>query len=130
MVLEKAQELGLALCQSEEFANMQRTQVALESDEALCRTLQEFQQKQNELMSALQGDEGADRLLIAALSRDVESLQAQLLENPIFSAAMEAQNAFSALMQSVNTEIGRCIGIPAEEEHGCGGSCGSCGGCH
>lgn len=128
-VLDKAKDLGLALCQSQEYARMHTAQMALESDEPLCRCLAEFQNKQTELMELLQKEEGSDRLLVAALSRDVESLQAQLLDNPIFSAAVDAQNSFSELMEAVNREIATCIGISSESNASCGGSCGGCSGC-
>lgn len=129
MVLEKAKELGLALCQSEEYVRMQESQAALEADSQLCAVMAEFRDKQEELMQTLQSEDGQDRLLVAAISRDVDALQGQLLENPIFQAAMEAQNSFQNLMQAVNREIAVCIGAPQEEEEGCSGSCSGCSGC-
>ncbi len=129
MVLEKARELGLALSQSEEFIRMSVAQNAVESDEIVTEALAEFKAKQNELVDLLAEDE-ADKLQIAALSHDIELLQAQLVENPLFMAVMEAQNAFSALMNMVNQEIGACIGLQTQESsEGCQGSCSGCSGC-
>lgn len=119
----------MALCQSQEYGRMQAAQMVLESDELLCQSLEEFRSKQSELVEILQKDEGSDRLLIAALSRDVESLQTQLLENPLFSAAIAAQNEFAELMNAVNQEIAVCIGASADSTESCGGACGSCSGC-
>ncbi len=129
MILEKARELGIALSQSEEFIRMQSTQSALESDAAVVGVLQAYREKQGELVENL-SSENTDRLLVAALSKDVETLQEQLLSNAIFNAAVEAQNAFNQLMEAVNKEIGTCVGFIAAEEHGCGGSCSGCAGCH
>lgn len=129
MILEKARELGLALSETEEFQNMVATRVALETNEFVSKTLQEFKDKQEELVNLL-STEDADRLQIAALSRDVEALQEQLTENPVFSGAMQAQNAFQVLMNQINQEIGACIGMPvSDEDAACSGSCDGCSGC-
>lgn len=128
MILDKARELGLALSQSEEFLRMQSARAVMDSNEAVTDALQDYKDKQEELMGLLSGDE-PDRLQVAALSRDVETLQEQLLNSPVFSEAMAAQNDFQQLMTKVNREIAACIGIQTEES-GCGGSCASCSGCH
>lgn len=128
MILDKARELGLALSQSEEFLRMQSARAVMDSNEAVTDALQDYKDKQEELMGLLSGDE-PDRLQVAALSRDVETLQEQLLNSPVFSEAMAAQNEFQQLMTKVNREIAACIGIQTEES-GCGGSCASCSGCH
>ena len=128
MILDKARELGLALSQSEEFLRMQSARAVMDSNEAITDALQDYKDKQEELMGLLSGDE-PDRLQVAALSRDVETLQEQLLNSPVFSEAMAAQNEFQQLMTKVNREIAACIGIQTEES-GCGGSCASCSGCH
>ncbi len=131
MILEKARELGLALSESEEFMRMQSARAAMEANEMITSMLEEYQEKQDRIVNMLSGDD-LDRTAVAALSSDVEALQEQLLANPLFSEALEAQNAFQNLMGMVNKEIGSCIGVNGEGETsgGCSGSCGSCGGCH
>ncbi len=129
MILEKARDLGLALSESPEFLRMQSARVVLDANETVSSALQDYQQKQEQLLDMLSG-ENPDRLQVAALSRDVETLQEQLLSNPVFSEAMEAQNAFSQLMTQVNREISACIGVQQSDEGGCGGSCSGCSGCH
>ena len=128
MILEKARDLGLALSESQEFLRMQSARAVLDANETVTSTLGDYQQKQEQLMDLLSSD-NPDRLQVAALSHDVETLQEQLLSNPVFSEAMEAQNAFSQLMAQVNREISACIGVQQSEE-GCGGSCSGCSGCH
>jgi cell fate (sporulation/competence/biofilm development) regulator YlbF (YheA/YmcA/DUF963 family) len=128
MILEKARDLGVALSQSQEFIRMQSSRAVLDANETVTGALNDFQSKQDQLMELLSG-ENPDRLQVAALSRDVETLQEQLIQNPIFAEAMEAQNAFSQLMTQVNKEISSCIGLQREES-GCGGSCSGCSGCH
>ena len=129
MILDKARELGIALSESEEFIQMRQARVLLDADSEVTDTLAQFKDKQGELVAQL-SSENADKLLVAALSREVELLQTQLMENPIFSGAIEAQNAFQLLMSEVNKEIGACIGIETEAaSDGCCGSCEGCSGC-
>jgi cell fate (sporulation/competence/biofilm development) regulator YlbF (YheA/YmcA/DUF963 family) len=130
MILDQARELGIQLSETEEFKNMLLYRAELESNESICSVLREFQEKQAELMEVLAG-ENPDRMTVASLSRDVEMLQEQLLENDLFSQAIKAQNAFQLLMQQVNREIAACIGFGSEDSgNGCdGGSCEGCSGC-
>ena len=100
----------------------------MDMNEGVSAALQEYKDKQEELVELLSTD-SPDRLMIASLSRDVETLQGQLLANPVFSEAMEAQNAFQQLMNQVNQEIAACIGADGESGGGCGGHCEGCKGC-
>ncbi len=130
MILEKARALGVALSESEEFSHMASARAALEENEAVSAMLSEYQQKQEQIIELLSADE-MDRQMVATLSSDVEVLQGQLMENPLFMEAIEAQNTFQQLMTNVNREIGVCIGVmPHEHADGCSHDCGSCGGCH
>lgn len=128
MVLEKARELGIALSETQEFQQMLEARHILDNDEILSGLINEYQSKQEKMVEMLQGDD-MDRALIASLSADVEAIQAQLTENPVFGKVMETQQAFQNLMQQVNREIGICIGMPPEEDHVCSGSCDGCSGC-
>ena len=130
MILDKARELGLALSESQEFLRMQGAREIMDGNDAVTSALAEYKEKQDQLVDLLSGED-PDRLLVASLSRDVETLQEQLLENPVFSEAMAAQNAFQLLMNQVNGEIAACIGAQSRTGGGCsGGSCGGCKGCH
>lgn len=130
MILDKARELGLALSETEEFKGMLCARINLEQNEAVCAQLDEFKDKQEALMTLLSGED-PDRLTVAELSREVETLQEDLLQNELFSNVMQAQNAFQTLMNEVNREIAACIGLEAEESGGCacGDGCSSCSGC-
>ncbi len=129
MILDKARELGIALSETPEFLRMQSARELMDANEAVTSALAEYKEKQEELVDLLSGED-ADRLLIASLSRDVETLQEQLLENPVFAEAMAAQNAFQLLMSQVNGEIAACIGAQSRSGGCNGGSCEGCKGCH
>ena len=129
MILYKARELGIALSESQEFLRMQHAREIMDANDAIVATLDEYKKKQDELVELLSGED-PDRLVVAGLSRDVETLQEQLLENPFFSEAIAAQNAFQLLMNQVNGEIAACIGAQAGHSGCGGGSCEGCKGCH
>ncbi|MEL7608461.1 MAG: YlbF family regulator [Bacillota bacterium] len=128
MIIDKARELGIALSESAEFTRMVETREALENDAATSEMLGEFRSKQEKMIQML-SDEESDREAVSALANDVENIQGMLLENPVFSNALDAQNDFQQLMNRVNSVISSCIGLEPRSGGGCGGSCSSCGGC-
>lgn len=132
MIIEKARELGLALSESEEYALVERTRLAMEADEALMAKLNEYNGKQAEVME-LMGADGDNVASVQELSRDISRLHDELLADETFRAVLEAQANFQALMKRVNKVIGMCIGAEQQEdddEDGCGGNCSHCSGCH
>jgi cell fate (sporulation/competence/biofilm development) regulator YlbF (YheA/YmcA/DUF963 family) len=129
MVIEKARELGIALSESTEFKRLNDARTAIDADGALTDMIDSFTNKRQEIMEAL-SDENADHALLSATSREMERIQAILLENKLFKEMLDAQNDFQTLMSRVNTEIATCIGMEnAGDEDGCNGSCTSCHGC-
>ncbi|MCE5234890.1 MAG: YlbF family regulator [Clostridiaceae bacterium] len=128
MVIEKARELGLALSESVEFKRLNDARTAIDADNALTDMIDSFTNKRQEVIEAL-SDEDADRALLSAASREMERLQAILLENSLFKEMLDAQNDFQSLMSRVNSEIAACIGMEGGDNEGCGGSCATCGGC-
>ena len=129
MIIDKARELGIALSESAEFQRMVQARQAMENDQQVTDLLEEFRDKQERVVELLSEDT-PDRETVTALTNDVERVQAILLEHPVFSAMLEAQNEFQQLMGRVNSVIGSCIGFETESNSGgCSGSCSSCGGC-
>lgn len=129
MIIEKARELGLALSESKEFQRMNQARAAMEADEALVNALNEYNEKQNAIMKLMSGD--ADVSQVQGMSSELERLHDFLMESELFSALLEAQNDFQALMKRVNRAIGLCIGMEGEEESesSCGSDCSYCSGC-
>ncbi|HOR13728.1 MAG TPA: YlbF family regulator, partial [Clostridia bacterium] len=104
MILDKARDLGISLSQSPEFIRMQSARALLDSSEDVSSALNEYKQKQEELLELL-STESPNRIFVASLSRDAEALRTQLLDNPIFAEVLEAQDDFEKLMSQVNKEI-------------------------
>ncbi len=127
-MIELARELGLALANSCEFSQMKQAQADFEQNEAIARLMQELNEKRDRLISILASDDGDD-LEAVSLTNDIDRLEAQLRESPLYSALIDAQSAFSAVLTAVNDEINACIGAETSESRSCSGDCGGCGGC-
>ena len=127
-MIELARELGLALANSCEFVQMKQAQSVFEENEAITRLLQELNDKRDRLISILADDDGDD-LEAVSLTNDIDRLEAQLKESPLYAELLSAQSAFSAVLSAVNDEINACIGAETSVSNGCSGECGGCGGC-
>jgi cell fate (sporulation/competence/biofilm development) regulator YlbF (YheA/YmcA/DUF963 family) len=127
-VIELARELGLALAQSAEFVRMKTAQSAVEKDDAVTVLLKELNEKRDRLVAVLAEDE-TDNLEALRLTDDIDRLEGQLQENPLFVELMSAQAAFSSVLSAINDEINACIGGDTSGSASCSGGCESCGGC-
>ena len=127
-MIELARELGLALANSCEFVQMKQAQSDFEKNEAITRLMQELNDKRNRLISILADEDGVD-LEAVSLTNDIDRLEAQLKESPLYAEVLSAQSAFSAVLSAVNDEINACIGAETSSSNGCSGECGGCGGC-
>lgn len=127
-MIELARELGLALANSSEFIRMKQAQNNFEQNEAIALLMQELNEKRDRLISILADDDGDD-LQAVSLTNDIERLEEQLKDSPLYSELIDAQTAFSNVLTAVNDEINACIGAQTSESSSCGGDCGSCGGC-
>lgn len=130
MIIEKAQELGLALSESAEFCRMMDAKAAMDADEGVQNMMRDYTQKREDIVSLMESED-ADKAEMMELSRQLDEVQSALVVNPLFMEMMEAQREFQALMQQVNRTIASCIGFdePQGDEGGCAGGCSSCAGC-
>lgn len=127
-MIELARELGLALANSAEFIRMKNAQNAVEQNEGINAALTELREKRERLVNIL-AEEETDNLEALRLTNDIDRLEGQLQDNPLFLELLEAQAAFSTVLRTINDEINACIGGETSESVGCAGDCGSCGGC-
>ena len=127
-LVELARELGLALANSCEFTQMKQAQNDFEQNEAIAGLMQELNEKRDRLISILADEEGDD-LEAVSLTNDIDRLESQLKESPLYEELISAQTAFSTVLTAVNDEINACIGAETSTSHGCSGDCGGCGGC-
>ena len=127
-LIELARELGLALANSCEFTRMKQAQNDFEQNEAIAGLMQELNEKRDRLISILADEEGDD-LEAVSLTNDIDRLESQLKESPLYEELISAQTAFSTVLTAVNDEINACIGGETSESSECGGDCSGCSGC-
>ncbi len=124
-LIEKARELGIALANSCEFIRMKEAQAAVTDSESVSGLITELQAKRTQLVHIMSADE-KDAVEALALTNDIERLQGQLQENPLFSELVDSESDFSSLITAIDDEINACIGYKKNE---CNGDCSGCGGC-
>ena len=125
--IEIARELGVSLAESEEFQKVLLARHRVAEDDALTELIRSFHQKRQDVYDLMQSPDMDKEDAIAA-TVDMERLQQQLYENPLFSGLMTAEQEFQNLVASVNREINACIGSD-QTDPGCTGDCSGCAGC-
>lgn len=106
-VYDEAHSLAKAIRESNEFKEFDRMRKEIESDEELSKMLGELQQLQVALQAAqMQGQQpDAD-----TMSR-VQSLSTMLATKPMAAQFLQAEGAFSVMMNDVFGIIGEAMGI-------------------
>lgn len=132
MLIEKARELGEELAKSPEFLRVTNARQNVDKDESLKSLMQSMNEKKANIVSMMQQEE-VDNQIVAETTADLERIQNQLFENPLFYELLQSEDEFQQLIFSVNKEINACIGIYDEEEKDislhCSGDCSGCSGC-
>ena len=106
-VYDEAHSLAKAIRESNEFKEFDRMRKEIEADEELSKMLGELQQLQVTLQAAqMQGQQpDAD-----TMSR-VQSLSTMLATKPMAAQFLQAEGAFSVMMNDVFGIIGEAMGI-------------------
>lgn len=128
-IIEKSQELAHLISQSPEFISMRAAEDAASQDEAMAELFGRYNELHQQI-EQLSMAENPDFDQMGALSREMETVQAQLQAMPLAKAMQQARQGFSAMMQAVNAELSKVLA----PQHSCDGDCHSCGGncehCH
>ena len=124
--LEIARELGMSLSESEEFHNVLNARKNVAEDTELTKLIATFHQKREDLVNIMQSPDVSKNDALEA-SADMERIQEQLLENPLFSTLLSAEQEFQNLIAAVNKEISSFVDVESNVE--CSGNCSSCSGC-
>ncbi|CCU80257.1 UPF0342 protein BC_0880 [Halanaerobium saccharolyticum subsp. saccharolyticum DSM 6643] len=111
-ILEKAQELGELLVDSEEYSTLEKAETVLESDQEAVELLDRFEEKQQKFATDRSNDE---------LKEELQSLQKEMLSNEKVNNYFQSQKQFNQLMNSVNGEISNILN--PDQGCSCGGNC-------
>ena len=119
MIIEKATELGMALSNSDEFRRLQAAKAAMDADKHVNELMEQYTQKQDKMVSMLENAD-SEGIEVSAIAKEIDDIQTELVENPVFEEMMEAQHCFANLMNEVNRTIGAYIGMNTEENSSSG----------
>ena len=134
MIIEKAQELGIALSESREFHRLLDAKAAMDANQRVQSLLSAYNGKRDTIVQMMENDQG-ERESMLELGQQLDQIQSDLMGDPVFQEMLEAQQAFQSLMRQVNKEIAACIGMDTLDEGdetgelGCSGDCTACAGC-
>ncbi len=101
MIIEKATELGMALSNSDEFRRLQAAKAAMDADKHVNELMEQYTQKQDKMVSMLENAD-SEGIEVSAIAKEIDDIQTELVENPVFEEMMEAQHCFANLMNEVN----------------------------
>lgn len=125
-ILEKANELGKMLANSNELKHFQAMEAVFYSDEEAQKVFAEYEKKREEIGNQMRETDLSPEAL-RSFQEKLQECMADLTANKVVNDYLEAKSAFNQIITQVNSIISYCI---QGEESGCSGNCSSCGGCH
>lgn len=126
-ILQKAKELGMMIADSKEFTNLKAAEDKQLSDPEAQKLMMEYATKRDELTARASKD-GVTKEDFEDIKYQSQQAFEKICENENIKAYLEANKAFSSLIEQVNSIIGYFV--KGGEASGCSGNCSSCGGCH
>ena len=126
-VMNKAKELAQLIAQSPEYITMRATEDAANQDEELVKLFERYNAVRSDVeKETMEKEPSFDR--IGDLSRDLDAVQQEIKQQPMYQALQSARRSFSQMMNGVNTELSNVLN-PGGQGSGCSGNCSACGGC-
>jgi cell fate (sporulation/competence/biofilm development) regulator YlbF (YheA/YmcA/DUF963 family) len=106
-VYDQAHDLARAIKESGEFAEFDRMRKAIETDKDCSEMLAEFQKLQVELQTAQMTGKQPE----ADVMNRLQSLSTMLATKPLAAQFLQAEAAFSVMMNDVFKIIGEAVGL-------------------
>lgn len=124
-ILKKAKELGILISESEEMKNLKESELLINQDEEATKLIESHRELQLDFMQKIRS--GAGKEDIEEAKAKLLDKQKELSEYNVTRYFLDSKKEFDALIKNVNNIMTHEI---TGESHSCGGSCGTCGGCH
>lgn len=135
-LIKMARELGVAIQKSDIYNNIQSATTANDLDEALQKEIEEFNSTRQE-MSMMMHSEDKDEAKMEEMDSKLKGLYESVMGNENMVKFNNAKDQVDQMMNGIQTIIMGAVNgddpetiNPFPEDSGCGGGCGSCGGCH
>lgn len=132
-IIKMARELGKAIQQDERYTAYMAAKDANDKDEELQKLIGDFNLKRMNINQEMSNPEKSEERL-KKLDEELKEIYAQIMGNDGMIAFNTAQNELEQLIGDVNQIITMCANgedpDTCQVQHGCSGSCSTCGGCH
>ncbi len=126
-IIEKTQELGQMIIESEEYTAMQKAEMRQTADEEAMNLIAEYNRKRADFMHRLQDPETTPEE-VDKIRKQMDEEYSILTQNQCISEYIEAMQNFNNLMNQVNGIIAYYVN--GQRSGDCSGNCSSCSGCH
>ncbi len=120
-VIEKAEELGMVILNSNEFTELNEAQDKLDNNPEAQKLIQDFQEKQSNLHQVHHNGEEVSEEEIGKL----QDLQKAMMDNDLINDYVTAKHKADKLISSVSQVLTKTVGVPfgGGSGHECGGGC-------
>ena len=128
-IIDKAQELGTMIADSEERIRMSVASDKMNADEEATTLLKTYNDNRKSATEKLRGTNPSKEEL-QEFKTYVQNEFEKIAVNPLISEYIEASREFDNMVQQVNAVLSYFITGQESAEGGCSGNCSSCGSCH
>ena len=130
-IIEKAQELGQMIAESEERARVDETGMKMNADEEAVELLRVYNENRKNATDNLRGTNPSKEQL-EEFKAYVDAEFKKIVDNKLISDYIEASRDFDNMVNQVNAVLSYFITgqESASGEGGCSGNCSSCSSCH
>lgn len=129
VIIEKAQELGELICESEIRRAAVEAADKMNNDETAVALLASYNEKRRAETEKLRAKEPSKEELEAFRTLMQDEFE-KIMKNDLIASYVAANKELDSLVEQVNAVLAYYISGGEEAEHSCGGNCSSCGGCH
>lgn len=127
-VLNQAELLAEAILESNAYISMRLSETAAMKDQHATDLIAAYTEKRQRVENIL-ADANMNHGDLAAAGEELQNIEEAIDQNPTIVKMREGREAFTDMMNKVNSIIKLVVtGESDEEEDGCSGSCSSCGG--
>ena len=128
-IIEKAQELGTMIADSEERVRMTNAADAMNANEEAVELLKTYNDNRKAATEKLRGTNPSKEDL-QEFKAYVQAEFDKIAGNKLIAEYIEANKDFDNMVQQVNAVLSYFITGQESNEGGCSGNCSSCKGCH
>lgn len=128
-IIEKAQELGQMIAESEERARVDETGMKMNADEEAVELLRVYNENRKNATDKLRGTNPSKEEL-EEFKAYVDAEFKKIVDNKLISDYIEASRDFDNMVNQVNAVLSYFITGQESGDGGCSGNCSSCSSCH